>query len=131
MSGLRTGARRVAFVVLAASFGAAGAADARGLHACPHHDRLPEASDPHSTARAHGVEADAGHAAGSPHEHEGPCTCVGGACSSGAVAAPAAGSAATLPAVAVGAGARGPHADAPPRPREPYLHPFANAPPVG
>ena len=125
-------ALRGALLALLAAFTAAGAADALGVHACPHHDRLPaERPDgPGEHALAH-----EGHPAGQgdhgkDHDGHGPCTCVGGACSAAALALPSLSGGDLRPPATVRRGPERPLPEARRVVREAYLHPFANAPPT-
>lgn len=144
--------RRITFgglkAVPLAAFLWATAADANGLHNCPHHDALPGRhadSDLHAEAASHDGSAPTpgrgrGYALttdGSPHgssggehdEQQGPCTCIG-ICHGG--------TAAPLPVVAVApadiVGPIGALAPAPDRAglrvqQLPYVLPYANGPP--
>lgn len=129
---LRHPALRGALLALLAAFTAVGAADAVGVHACPHHDRLPaerpdgtgEHAVPHEGPHAGHGERDADH---DPH---GPCTCVGGACSAAALALPSLSGGDHRPPATVRRGSELPLPEARRAVREPYLLPFANAPPT-
>ncbi|HEU5209421.1 MAG TPA: hypothetical protein VFU06_08420 [Longimicrobiales bacterium] len=133
--------RRIVSLLALVVFSTTGAADAYGLHSCPHHDALPET--PHqqhahradaqaATVTSHGQHShDSADAPASPAEHDGhgPCTCVG-ECSSNPPAAPLEAAPVTVVAslatrhVVVPAQVQ-PHACT-----TPYLLPWPNAPPV-
>lgn len=131
-------ALRGALLALLAAFTAAGAADALGVHACPHHDRLlPERSHasgdhaaPGATAAPHAAGGAAHHGHDADHDGHGPCTCVGGACSAAAFALPGLPDGDLRPAATVLRGPDRPLPEARRVVREAYLHPFANAPPT-
>jgi hypothetical protein len=124
-------ARRAALFVALAGFLSAGAGDAFGFHACPHHDRVPaEASHSAPYADVHGAAGvQESHHGRAPEHGSGPCTCMGGACVSVALALPGVRMA---DAQMVAPVRRLPH-----RPavvarsivRSSYQHPFATAPP--
>jgi len=132
---------RLVAAALAALFLATGAADAYGLHRCPHHDGLPGAAgvEPAHAAgvgQAHAASGDR-HAAGAEpahgggagqHDEHGPCTCIG-ACGVASAALPVHGSGVQrfdpLQTSAPGAVA---YRLAPSLDRD-YLLPYANAPP--
>lgn|SRR5690606_14756107 len=133
---------RVLAVFVAAGFLGTGAADAFGLHRCPHHDGLPgeagaavahaggagaaDGAD-HGGSHAVGVgEAHAGGAAG--HGDHGPCTCVG-ACGLTGAAHPVPRQTVTAATESHAAsGCEHAAADAPSLHAD-YILPFANAPP--
>lgn len=77
---------RIASLALVLAFQGVAAVDAFGLHACPHHDALPEAARHEAPPALHGGEghdgathasADAHAPAEDGHGDHGPCTCVG------------------------------------------------------
>lgn len=132
-------ARRALLSLLAlTSFLGVGFGDARGIHACPHHDGLPAppaSASPGASSTHHGM---AGHAAAAPGhadagdhgaEH-GPCTCVGQCAAGGSPAVPAARpgtAAAPLPGIRITASAVAPRAPRADESWSPYL---PNAPPL-
>lgn len=144
---------RLVAAVLAALFLATGAADAYGLHRCPHHDGVPGvvsagahgAKDAHA-GPAHGQENpgaasshDTGPAAAAgvhaqpadshgDHEEHGPCSCIG-TCGVAGAALPVRGSEALrFEASEWSAGGAVSYRRAPTIDRD-YLLPYANAPP--
>lgn len=118
--------RKLTSVLLAALFAFGVGTEAHGWHDCPHHH--PQDGPPASAEAPpiHPVAADSGESAASP---PGSCTCVG-SCHAGATVPLPAVSGPTL------AAEDGPIPPSPPdasallpRLPDPYLLPFANAPP--
>ena len=121
-------ASRAALGVGLAGFLAAGFSDVTGAHGCAHHDAMPLAAGAVADVADHAVEqADA---PADTHHDGGPCTCVGGAC------AAASAFLAQSPPVDLRFSPDIVRSHAPARfhsrtpVREPYLQPFANAPPI-
>jgi hypothetical protein len=107
-----------------AAFMSAGLVDAAGAHGCPHHDRT---SSPAAQAGGHMAP---GAAQEGTHHGGGPCTCVGGACTTAPVGLPQDRQADVRLAVDVVHGYAAVAYRTRTPVRVPYLQPFANAPPI-
>jgi hypothetical protein len=122
---------RVFALIAALVFQATMWSDAFGAHRCPHHDLLAGTAESVGHAASGHMHAGIESSQSPAHSHapHGPCTCIGH-CNAGGTAAVTSRPARVVIVIGTLVRSRAPEARTVSLGRTPFLHPFANAPPV-